>query len=254
MSAVTLHHGDCRDVLAQYPADHFDVCVTDLPYAEETHKGARTLTGKTDRKRGGAGSKGTELVDFPPITFAECRAILAEAGRVTRRWVVSTLDYRHCARLEQEPPDGLNFIRFGVWTKPNPTPQLTGDRPAQGWEAVAIMHRRDNGRLFWNGGGLPAVWRTPTCTGPDLYRTQKPLPLLRSFVSLFSDGGPVLDCCMGSGGVGVVCIERGLSFVGIDLRAEAVKRARSRIDAASRQADLFTTTKAVPQDLFGTDP
>lgn len=252
--STTLHHGNCLDVLAQYPADYFDITVTDLPYAEETHKGARTLTGKTDRKRGGAGSKGTELVTFPSITFEQCRTILAAAGRVTRRWVISTLDYRHCARLEQEPPDGLEFVRFGIWAKPNPAPQITGDRPGHGFEAVAILHRP--GKKRWSGGGLPAVWNTPTCTGLDLYPTQKPLPLLRSFVSLFSDGsGPVLDPCCGSGGVGVVCAEKGLPFVGIDLRAEAIERARARIDATSRQGDMFTApVKAIPQDLFGADP
>jgi site-specific DNA-methyltransferase (adenine-specific) len=249
--STTLHHGNCLDVLAQYPADYFDITVTDLPYAEETHKGVRTTASSgTGRKENG----GAVLVDFPSITFTECRTILAAAGRVTRRWVISTLDYRHCARLEQEPPDGLNFIRFGVWTKPNGTPQLTGDRPAAGWEAVAILHRP--GKKRWNGGGLPAVWNTPTCTGSNLYPTQKPLPLLRSFVSLFSDGsGPVLDPCCGSGGVGVVCAEKGLPFVGIDLRAEAIERARARIDATSRQGDMFTApVKAIPQDLFGADP
>jgi site-specific DNA-methyltransferase (adenine-specific) len=32
---ITLHHGDCLDVLATLPADHFDACVTDPPYGLE---------------------------------------------------------------------------------------------------------------------------------------------------------------------------------------------------------------------------
>lgn len=246
---ATLHHGNCLDVLAQYPVDHFDIVVTDLPYAEETHKGARTTTstGEGRKENGGA-----VLIDFPSIMFEQCRAILAEAGRRTRRWVISTLDYRHCARLEQEPPDGLEFVRFGVWAKPNPAPQITGDRPGHGFEAVAILHRP--GKKRWNGGGLPALWDVPVHKDRGSYPTQKPIALIRSFVSLFSDGGAVLDPCMGSGTTGVVCAEKGLPFVGIDLRAEAVERARARIDATSRQADMFTTAaKAKAQGLFGGD-
>ena len=32
MSRYTLHAGDCRDVMRDYPADHFDSIVSDPPY------------------------------------------------------------------------------------------------------------------------------------------------------------------------------------------------------------------------------
>ena len=32
IEGITLHHGDCRDIMRALPADHFDAIITDLPY------------------------------------------------------------------------------------------------------------------------------------------------------------------------------------------------------------------------------
>ena len=32
IEGITLHHGDCRDVMRTLPADHFDAIITDPPY------------------------------------------------------------------------------------------------------------------------------------------------------------------------------------------------------------------------------
>ena len=32
IEGITLHHGDCRDIMRALPADHFDAIITDPPY------------------------------------------------------------------------------------------------------------------------------------------------------------------------------------------------------------------------------
>ena len=32
IEGITLHHGDCRDIMREMPADHFDAVITDPPY------------------------------------------------------------------------------------------------------------------------------------------------------------------------------------------------------------------------------
>lgn len=32
---ITLHNGDCRDIMREMPADHFDAIITDPPYGIE---------------------------------------------------------------------------------------------------------------------------------------------------------------------------------------------------------------------------
>jgi site-specific DNA-methyltransferase (adenine-specific) len=229
-----VHHGNNRDWLATLPPDSHDVCVSDPPYADETHDGARTKT--VDQSL---------LADsFSSITFANLRDTLGLIGTVTRRWIVITCDWRHAAKLSETPPAGVRFVRFGVWVKPNGAPQFTGDRPGPGWEAVAWMHR-DGVPLKWSGGGRSSVFTEPKVSGE--HPTTKPLPLLRQFVALTSDGGPVLDPWCGSGGVGVAAVERGLAFSGCDIDAKWVALARARIDAAAGQGTLFATLARAKQ-------
>jgi site-specific DNA-methyltransferase (adenine-specific) len=229
-----VHHGDNREWLATLPPDSHDVCVSDPPYANETHDGARTKT--VDQSL---------LADsFGSTTFANLRDTLGLIGTVTRRWIVITCDWRHAAKLSETPPAGVRFVRFGVWVKPNGAPQFTGDRPGPGWEAVAWMHR-DSVPLKWNGGGRSSVFTEPKVSGE--HPTTKPIPLLRQFVALTSDGGPVLDPWCGSGGVGVAAVKRGLAFSGCDIDATWVALARARIDAAAGQGTLFATLARAKQ-------
>jgi site-specific DNA-methyltransferase (adenine-specific) len=212
--------GDCLDAvtgLCSLPDKSVDHVICDPPYGDETHLGAR----------GGQGD--TKLVTFGSITAEELRTILGEVGRVTRRWVVATVEWRHVLPLERNPPNGLRFVRHGIWVKPNGAPQFTGDRPATGWEAVAILHAAvPEGRMKWNGGGKHAVWNFPK-EGENVHPTQKPIALADAFVRDFTDPGDlILDPFAGSGTTGVAAIRLGRRFLGWEkdpkYHAAAVKR------------------------------
>lgn len=145
---MTLYHGDAAEVLAGLGDQSVDAVITDPPYTERTHaKSRKKLTGSRTHALIEDG-----ITAFGSITEAELEQILEECGRVSKGWVIATLDYRHAVAYDQAPPQGLKTQRVGVWVKKNPTPQLSGDRPAQGWEAIAYMHRSDT-RSKWNGGG-----------------------------------------------------------------------------------------------------
>jgi hypothetical protein len=100
---VVLFHADAREVVSWLPT--VDHVITDPPYAPETHDGAR----------GGAGD--SHLVTFEPVTASELRELYASLD--ARRWLVATMDWHHVSELEQSPPDGWVFIRFGIWVKPD---------------------------------------------------------------------------------------------------------------------------------------
>jgi site-specific DNA-methyltransferase (adenine-specific) len=214
--------GDCLDVLKQMPDKSVDCTFSDPPYSDKTHKGART--GKTGDDL---------LVTFDCISeeyFLDlCKTLL----RINKKWIVMTCDWRHAAYAEKMLPD--QFIRAGVWVKPSYAPQFTGDRPATGWEAIAILH--DRGKKVWNGGGKCAVWNTPIVHGN--HPTEKPVELLKSFCSLFSnDGDLILDPFMGSGTTGVAAVELGRKFVGIEISPAYFEIAKRRISAAREQERL----------------
>jgi site-specific DNA-methyltransferase (adenine-specific) len=213
-SGITIYHGDCRDVLGSVgPVDHV---MTDPPYSDNTHDGARTNNVKSPVK----------LVDFASIQAAEIASVLEMVQ--LRRWAVMTCDWQHVLPLKQQPPAGLRFVRAGVWVKPNGTPQFTGDRPAQGWEAVAIFHADASGRIRWNGGGLPATWIHNKVSG--YHPTGKPEALLLDWVTMFTDPGEVvLDPYMGSGTTLVAAKRLGRKAIGIEREERYCEAAARRL-------------------------
>ena len=227
-NGVRIYHGSAFELAGPLSEGAGMIC-TDPPYSEKTHTNARSQKAPT--------TKGA-LVTFAPVTVEDIRTVFAAIR--SGRWIVATIDYRHVVALEALPPEGVKFIRFGVWTKPDGSPQFTGDRPATGWEAVAILHREGNGRLRWNGGGKPATWHHPIVKNASIYPTQKPLPLFRDFIRLFAEKGELIfDPFCGSGTTLLAAADHGHPAVGCDIDEAACEIAAKRLDAYHRQGGLF---------------
>ena len=231
-----LYHGDCRLVLPTL--GEVTHCFTDPPYGEATHKGARTAKKQRDGSIGAV----SKLIHFDSMTDAQLREVFDLVGAITNRWTVSFMEWRHIFGFDQCPPDCMEFVRFGIWDKPNGAPQYTGDRPAAGWEAIAILHKAGK-RKKWHGGGTRAVWRCNK-PHPDNYEgnhpTVKPLALVENLIRLFTDAGDtILDPFMGSGTTGVACMRTGRKFIGIEMDAKYFAIAEKRITDAAAQGNLF---------------
>lgn len=210
---VTLYHGDCREVLAGMADRSVAAVLTDPPYTERTHQGARTNS--TKAPAGGRALSGNG-VGFASITDEGLRSMLTECGRVSRGWVVATLAYQHAFTLDSEPPAGLRCLRLGVWVKTNPMPQISADRPGQGWESIAYMHR-DDVKPSWNGGGKAGNYITTVQQGEG-HPTAKPLSMLSDWVRNFTQPGDlVLDPFAGSGTTLRAAVDEGRKAIGVEL-------------------------------------
>lgn len=217
---ATLYLGDCADILPSI--GQVDAVVTDPPYTDKTHKGART------------GDGDTVLIDFECFSDEQFLSFSKQFVEMSSGWVVMTCDWMHTAELAKQMPD--EFIRAGVWIKPNGMPQYTGDRPAMGWESVAILHK--TGKKKWNGGGRHAVWNIPKVHGN--HPTEKPIALVESFLDLFTNKEEVvLDPFMGSGTTGIAAVKMGRKFIGIEREHKYFDIACQRIENAQRQENLF---------------
>lgn len=152
---VALFLGDAVELLPVLGL-RFDLVLTDVPYSPSTHDGART---NARGEAAAAGLRGKRLIDFKHFDERRLLEFFDVVGRFAERWVVSTVDVKHTHALQDHPPASLRFVRRGLWIKTNPTPQLTGDRPGQGFEDIAILHAAAQRRLVWNGGGRAALFR-----------------------------------------------------------------------------------------------
>lgn len=219
---ATLYLGDCRDILPTL--GKVDAVVTDPPYSENTHKKAKS-------NRGGFNEK---FVTFAALDGEDFCEVAKACLDTTDGWVVMTCDYRHAALAYGWP----SFVRLGAWVKPNPMPQISGDRPGQGFETVLILHAGKR-RKAWARGGASGVWTVPVHSGAEV-PTQKPLALVASFVSDFTfPGETVADPFLGSGTTGVACALSGRSFIGIEADLKHFDIACRRIEEAYRQPRLF---------------
>jgi len=214
--------GDARQVLPSFPSvDHI---VTDPPYNEETHTRARSLKGGgSDIEMGFA-----YLSDF---------AFVLDMLQVSRRWVLAFCALEDFGKYKKRTSD-KEWVRAGIWDRPDGTPQLSGDRPGQAAEGIAIMHR--SGRKRWNRGGKRGMWRHGVeRTDRSGHPTQKPLPLMIELIEDFTEPGDlILDPFCGSGTTLVAAIRTGRRAIGVDLEAEWIKVARDRCIAEETGSTL----------------
>lgn len=240
---ATLYLGDCREILPTLPK--VDAVITDPPYEAEAHGAGRRLL-----------SRGQDLgrprsVDAAPLPFdAITDDVRASAGRLIAEacggWALVFCQAEAVAEWRDAlEAGGASWRRAMVWIKPDSAPQISGDRPAQGYESIAAAWC-GTGRSVWTGGGRRGVFvfnKHDPGFGHggalNQHPTQKPVALMRELVSLFSTGGTILDPFMGSGTTGVAAVQLGRKFIGIEIEPKYFDIACRRIEDAQRQKPLI---------------
>ena len=222
-NCITIYHGDCREILPEI--EPVDLVLTDPPYNAKTHNGAMAGNRRTNREIHRALD-----IEFEPIEPQEFSAVLNAVK--TKGWCVATMAYQHVVALEADPPSRWSFVRFGIWVKPNSAPQFTGDRPGNGWEAIAIL-RVTGGKARWFGGGRHAVWThniDRSKNGAPWGPTSKPVELVCDWTRLFSsEGDTVLDPLMGSGTTLRAAKDLGRRAIGIEIEEKYCEIAAKRM-------------------------
>jgi len=227
----TIYLGDCREILPTL--GKVDAVFTDPPFSSATHTRARS-------NRGNSKDPVTAIdftaIDFTAIDFTAIQELLTATAALCGRWFIAAMDWRHIARLERECPNGWEFVRFGVWVKTNPMPQLTSDRPANGWDGLVYLHRQGV-KKQWNGGGAHGNWIAPVITNGD-HPTGKPEQMLASWAERFTNhGDTILDPFMGSGTTLVAAKRLGRKAIGIELEEKYCEISARRLQQGA--LDLF---------------
>lgn len=231
---ATLYLGDCMDILPTL--DKVDAVITDPPYSDSTHSNAKS-------NKGGSGAK---AIDFTAIDFTAIDAFLTACAPLCDGWVISNMDWRHIASLEFKKHSFYELIRFGVWVKTNPMPQISADRPANGWDGIAYIFPK-NKKKNWHGGGSHGNWIGSVITNGD-HPTGKPVDMVSNWVIRFTDRNQtILDPFMGSGTTGVAAIQMGRKFIGIEREPKYFDIACKRIEQAVSQPRLFEDVRPMQE-------
>jgi site-specific DNA-methyltransferase (adenine-specific) len=248
---AVLYNGDCLEVMASL--GRVDHMIFDPPYEATLHAAKDSLKGRKHRNDGVAELKG---LDFAPIDAIR-DAVVAAGVAHCDGWFIAFCTPEGVAKWADAINDSkLKYKRACVFVKPDSTPQLNGQGPAQGAENF-VCAWGGVGYSKWNSGGKRGVYTHCINVGRDgRHPTEKPVPLMREILQDFTNPGQtILDPFMGSGTTGVACAKMGRKFIGIEMDPKYFDVACERIQKAYDQGDMFVepVRKSKPVSMFAND-
>ena len=225
---ITLHHGDCMEVLRGLPDKSFDLAIVDPPYYSGPER--RGFYGKR------WSTTGVERVDYPKsdkwrVPDAE---YFRELERVSRHYIVWGCNY---------------FIGYPfasgriIWDKCNQSSTFSDCE-------IAATNLFSSVRLFafmWNGmcqGKSMKEGRVmqgnKRLNEKRIHPTQKPVALYAWLLTQYAQTGwRILDTHLGSGSHAIACEQLGFSLLGIELDRHYYAAARKRIIEFQNEPNLF---------------
>jgi exodeoxyribonuclease-5 len=203
---ATLYLGDALDIGEDLRADHF---IFDPPYEAITHAAKNAQKGRKHRNDGVAELRG---LDFDPIDAI--RADVVALGRYCSGWYIAFCTPEGVGRwADAINASDMKYKRACVFVKPDSTPQLNGQGPAQGAENFVCAWAGD-GFARWNAGGKRGVY-THCVNNPERWSPQQERAIAEVRAWLADPAGKQVFRLFGYAGTGKTTLAREL--------AEAVK-------------------------------
>lgn len=238
----TLYLGDSFDVCRELEAVDHVIC--DPPYESSLHEaknGARVPA----RFDSGPDLKSLDFAAVDDIRHL----IVGEVERLCAGWFIAFCTVEGVSKwADCINASAVKYKRACIWVKPDSTPQLNGQGPAQGAECF-VAAWAGKGHARWNAGGKRGVY-THLTNPPDRHGghpTEKPWRLFAEIITDFTEPGTmILDPFMGSGTTAVACVKTGRSFIGVECNPRYFDIACERVERAVAQPDMFLGSARKP--------
>lgn len=216
---VMLFNADCRDILQTL--GKVDAVVTDPPYGIDL--------GVCNDKRGYLHSLSKNGYKSYEDTFSNFNNIVVPAIKLSLS--IAKRGAVFCSRnmFYLPPADAIG----GVYL-----PSALG-RHSWGFNSLAVIAYYGTAPGL-NNGSRPSVIISTEAAEENGHPCPKPVGWMKWLVSHASIvGETILDPFMGSGTTGVAAVKLGRRFIGIEIEERYFQIACRRIEAATRQPDLF---------------
>jgi DNA modification methylase len=232
---MQLIHGDCLEKMKDIPDKSIDMILCDLPY-------------------GTTACKWDVIIPFEPL-WEQYKRIIKDRGAIVLFGSEPFSSYLRMSNIKDYKYDwkwdkvrGSNFATVKirpfnsfedimVFYKNQPTynPQMEEGKPytqKQGYVGEAKqtgLHRKEV--ITVNNGERYPLSIIRFSKEQGLHPTQKPVALLEYLIKTYTlEGETVLDNTMGSGSIGVACINTKRNFVGIEKDDKYFEIAKKRIE------------------------
>lgn len=227
-------HGENTNVLAALGAEGclFDHTITDPPYSEQIHDNAKARSTILNQANGRPVTRARRgVLAFEPLRAEDVPGYAAAMRAVTLEWclVFSDIESNVLWRTNLTAKK-FEHVRVLVWIREGCTPQFTGDRPAQAFEAIELSHAGTRPKR-WNERGKRGLYAHPIVQRRgakfDVQHrgdTPKPIELMLELVADFTRPNDViLDPFGGYGTTAVAALRLGRRVVMIERDVEAAR-------------------------------
>jgi DNA modification methylase len=255
---VTLHHGDCRDILPTIPDETIDVVIADPPFfldvpAEENvidHYIQKNGMKPRFRQQWDKFDDAEDYLDFADRLLENAARIIALTGSVFVFAVHNNLGLIDLAIRNT----GLRVLHHLSWAKRNPTPMISTRRLQYSHETIVWCVKTDQYRF--NYGALKAatydgdrfkvagkqhkdIIETNTSSHESVgHPAQKPVALLSRLLDIAGRrGGVVLDPCAGSGTAAIAASQHGMRSILIERDERYVELIKRRVQSSCGRID-----------------
>ena len=237
MTSYQLIHGDCLDAMRDLKDDSIDLILTDPPYNLGKFMKNRNA-GIMRLRENYFGSAGWDELDtgqwceLMDMFFDVSAKVLKKRGALLMFMAAIKVE----TVLEIASRHGFYYKTTGIWHKTNPMPRnmnLHFINSCESW--MYFINDGKTGTFNNNGKAMHDFIETPVSPKSErqdgTHPTQKPLALIRPFVStLTNPDDVVLDPFMGSGSTGVACAEMKRRFIGVEINDKYFDIAKTRIE------------------------
>jgi DNA modification methylase len=255
MTDVTLHLGDCLEIMKDIPDNSVDAVIADPPYGETACEWDKIIDYsclwrpiKRIRK------DNSPIVLFSSEPFGSYLRF-SNISEYKYDWVWQKNNTTGFAIATKQPMKNHElitvFYKKQCTYNPQKEPRLLNDDSKKRMN-YKFSSTKGKNRLQ---GGIPKVEFVPEdaklCYPKSVqffksvsnnkreHPTQKPIELLKYLVGTYSNkNDTILDFSMGSGTTGVACVQTGRNFIGIEIEPKYYEIAEKRIKEAQMQFRL----------------
>lgn len=240
--AGVLLFGDCLDLMPALPENSVDLLFTDLPYGTTNCRWDTPI----DLERFWQQAKRI-------VRPGGCKALFAQTPfdkvlgvsnlqELRYEWIWEKTQATGHLNAKKMPMKAHENILIFYDHLPTYNPQITHGHKRK---ISTAAHKRScrTGEVYHDYAktGYDSTDRYPrdVLHGPSdkqklcLHPTQKPVWLCEQIVLTYTNAGDtVLDCCMGSGSIGVACLQNDRKYIGMENDLAIFEVAKSRLEGA----------------------
>lgn len=228
---MKLFNDDCFKVFDDLLDKSVDCVITDPPYLMDTGG-----IGKTDLSERQKARRDNELNALSNFGKDNILKLAEQVNRVCKKLNFMTFCSKDQIRFWYEAfPDVTPVVMF--WGKSNPMPLVSNTLLSD--VEYALYFREEGVKCYANYRTASRFDITPVNKkDKEIYNhpTVKPLQIIKRYISFMTrEGDTVLDPFMGTGTVGVACVQMNRDFVGIELDTKHYDMAVQRIHMAQEE-------------------